>query len=66
MIVRGGNPEKFEKYFKKQYEISNELGREFLFINAWNEWGEGAYLEADERNKFGYLEAIKNVKEHLM
>lgn len=32
----------------------------FIFINAWNEWSEGAYLEPDETNKFKYLEVIKN------
>lgn len=62
LIIRGGNPEKFEGYFKKQYDKSIEAGNEFLFINAWNEWGEGAYLEADEKHKLGYLEAIKRVK----
>ena len=33
--------------------------RMFLYINAWNEWGEGAYLEPDTVNEYGYLEAIR-------
>lgn len=60
IMIYGSSPKKFEKYLTIQIERSLEMGNEFLFINAWNEWGEGAYLEADKRYGYAYLHAIRN------
>lgn len=65
-VVNGATPEKFKQYYMKQVERARELYKsEYIFINAWNEWAEGAHLEPDEKNGYGYLEAIKNIKEKL-
>ena len=58
--VVGAKPEKFEKYMRRLIEISESQNKEYVFLTAWNEWGEGAYLEPDEKNGYAYLEALKN------
>lgn len=64
LVVNHASPEKFEKYFSKLIEkAKNEYKKDFIFIFAWNEWAEGGYLEPDEKNKYGYLEAIKKALE---
>ena len=61
IFYRGATPRKFEKYLRRQITNSNKLGCSYLFLNAWNEWGEGAYLEPDSKNGYGYLESIKKL-----
>lgn len=58
-IVKGAAPEKFESYFSRLLEICEEKQYEYVFLTAWNEWGEGAYLEPDKANNYAYLEALK-------
>lgn len=62
-IVRGDSPEKFEKYFKQLVEICRAQKKEFVFLSAWNEWGEGMYLEPDTINGYDYLNAVKRCAE---
>lgn len=63
VITRGSTPEKFGRYLRESIRLSHKEGNEFLFINAWNEWGEGNYLEPDTRNGYGYLRQIKQALE---
>lgn len=62
-IFKGATPLKFGKYFKDIYRKTIDENKSLVFIFAWNEWGEGAYLEPDTVNKYGYLEQIKEIVE---
>ncbi|WP_198021293.1 glycoside hydrolase family 99-like domain-containing protein [Prevotella sp. RM4] len=58
-ILIGGSPEKFEKYLIQLISISKEQNKDYIFLTAWNEWGESAYMEPDENRKYSYLQALK-------
>ena len=63
-IVKGESPDKFEKYLRELIQISEKQGKLYIFITAWNEWGEGAYLEPDSVYGMSYLEAIKRLMDN--
>lgn len=60
-VILNGTPQKFKKYLSELTTVSNSQNKEFIFLTAWNEWGEGAYLEPDTIFKFAYLSAIKKI-----
>ncbi|WP_181902707.1 glycoside hydrolase family 99-like domain-containing protein [Lysobacter soli] len=63
-IFAGATPGRFRHWLKNivhQESQFNPDDESLLFINAWNEWAEGTYLEPDERFGDGYLKAVKSV-----
>ena len=59
-IYHGSSPAVYKEWLTALYKYTkNNLppNQQFVFINAWNEWAEGAYLEPDKTNRYAYLNA---------
>jgi len=68
MTMHGSTPALYEKWlngsidFAVQNPVQNES---VVFVNAWNEWAEGAYLEPDVHYGHAYLNATQRAVKGL-
>jgi lipopolysaccharide biosynthesis protein len=54
VVIDGATPERYEHWLR---EAGRRARHGLVFVNAWNEWGEGAHLEPDQRWGTTWLEA---------
>lgn len=61
IIYYGRTPEAFELAIRDSLACVREKAPEhrIVFLNSWNEWGEGAYVEPDVAHGHAYLDAIR-------
>lgn len=52
-VLHGATPELYGAWLRSTLQATSEP---LVFVNAWNEWAEGAYLEPDDRWGRQYLE----------
>ena len=61
-IFYNSSPELYKQWLKDiiiYTKTKKNKDEQFVFINAWNEWGEGAYLEPDVKYGYSYLNSTK-------
>jgi glycosyltransferase involved in cell wall biosynthesis/SAM-dependent methyltransferase len=59
-IYAHSSPELYQKWLTsvcRWTETHVGVDKPFVFVNAWNEWAEGAHLEPDSRHGYAYLKA---------
>lgn len=60
-IYHNSTPENFRIHLREALNIvkNKQDEHKILFLMSWNEWGEGNYVEPDQKYGHGYLNVIK-------
>ncbi|HEX7069600.1 MAG TPA: glycoside hydrolase family 99-like domain-containing protein, partial [Rhodothermales bacterium] len=62
-ILINSSPQLYEQWLERTCQWTERhvgIDKPFVFVNAWNEWAEGAHLEPDQRHGYTYLQATAN------
>ncbi len=62
-MTRNNTPEQFKIALQKAKRYLDRRTKQhpLITINSWNEWTETSYLQPDNVNGYGYLEAVRSV-----
>ncbi len=62
LIIQNDDPRVYKRWLLHAMKRVENYSRDeqIVFINAWNEWGEGCHLEPDLRNGKMFLESTKD------
>lgn len=59
LVYVNNNPQTFGNHVRQILDIVKKKEEKIVFLKSWNEWGEGNYMEPDEKWGKAYIEVLR-------